>query len=263
MFMGNVQLYNGDCLDVMSGICNECVDMTFTSPPYYNARKYSEYESYDAYLSFLKNVFTEVHRITREGRFVIVNTSPVIVARECRSSQSKRLPIPFDLNGIMVGIGFDFIDDIIWVKPNASVHNRNGVFFQSRKPLSYKPNCVTEYIMVYRKRTDKLIDWNLKQCPKEDMDRSIVTGDYDSTNVWNISPRHTAQHPAVFPKELSDRIVKYYSFVNDTVFDPFMGIGTTGISCISLDRNFIGIELDEKYFGIAKRQMDELGRKLF
>lgn len=264
--MVDVKLYNGDCIEVMKDLRDECMDMTFTSPPYYNAREYSEYDDYGTYLTFLRDVFTEVYRITKEGRFVIVNTSPVIIARKNRSSQSRRLPISFDLNSIMMNIGFDFIDDIIWVKPNASVPNRNGVFNQCRKPLTYKPNIVTEYIMVYRKHTDRLIDWNLKQCPKDDMRQSVVDGNYDLTNVWNITPKHSKQHPAVFPNELSDRIVKYYSFVNDTVFDPFMGIGTTGESCINLDRNFIGVELERKYFKFAKRKLGDLlygKKKLF
>lgn len=260
--MPNIELYNNDCLEVMRDMPCEHIDLTFTSPPYYNAREYSEYKDYKTYLAFLKDVFTEVYRITKEGRFVIINTSPVIVARESRSSQSKRLPIPFDLNGIMMDIGFDFIDDIVWVKPNASVPNRNGIFNRCRKPLTYKPNIVTEYIMVYRKHTDKLIDWNLKQCPKEYMEHSLVNGDYDVTNVWNIAPKHTKQHPAIFPNELSDRIVKYYSLVNDVVLDPFMGIGTTGLSCIKFDRNFIGIELDENYFQIAKHKTEDANGKL-
>ena len=98
------------------------------------------------------------------------------------------------------------------------------------------------------------------------MKQSVVDGDYDLTNVWNITPKHSKQHSAVFPNELSDRIVKYYSFVNDTVFDPFMGIGTTGESCINFDRNFIGVELKRKYFKFAKRKLGDLlygKKKLF
>ena len=60
-------------------------------------------------------------------------------------------------------MGWEFIDDIVWVKPEASVKNRNAGFLQHRKPLGYKPNAISEMIMVYRKKTDKLIDWNISQ----------------------------------------------------------------------------------------------------
>src|SRR5690606_9462952 len=131
-----------------------------TSPPYYNARDYSFYNSYEEYLEFLRDVFKEVHRLTKNGRFLIVNSSPVIVPRVSRAHSSKRYPIPFDLNKILTDDGWEFIDDIVWQKPEYSVKNRIGGFMQNRKPLSYKPNCVTEYVMVYRKKTTDLIDWN-------------------------------------------------------------------------------------------------------
>ena len=99
-------------------------------------------------------VFKETHRITKEGRFLIVNTSPVIVPRISRAHSSKRYPIPFDLHAILVKEGWEFIDDIIWEKPEYSVKNRVGGFQQHRKPLGYKPNTITEYLMVYRKQTD-------------------------------------------------------------------------------------------------------------
>ena len=83
-------------------------------------------------------------------------------------------------------------------------------------------------IMVYRKKTDKLLDWNLKQYPKEIIEKSLVTDKIERTNIWYINPTHHKEHSAVFPISLADRIVKLYSFVGDIVFDPFGGIGTTG-----------------------------------
>ena len=153
----------GDTLDIMKAVPSESVHLTFTSPPYYNARDYSIYQSYNEYLEFLSEVFKQVHRITQEGRFLVVNTSPIIIPRAGRQFSSKRYPIPFDIHRYIMDAGFEFIDDIIWVKPEASVKDRNGGFKQHRKPLAYKPNTVTEYVMVYRKKTDKLIDWNIKQ----------------------------------------------------------------------------------------------------
>lgn len=96
---------NGDVLEVLKYVPNESVHLTFTSPPYYNARDYSIYPSYQAYLEFLEEVFKETHRITKEGRFLIVNTSPIIIPRVSRSHSSKRYPIPFDLHPYLVKNG--------------------------------------------------------------------------------------------------------------------------------------------------------------
>ena len=96
-FLVNVAV-NGDVRDVLKYVPDESVHLTFTSPPYYNARDYSIYPSYDAYLSFLEEVFLETYRITKEGRFLVLNTSPVIVPRISRAHSSKRYPIPFDIH---------------------------------------------------------------------------------------------------------------------------------------------------------------------
>ena len=148
----------GDVRDILRVIPNESFHLTFTSPPYYNARDYSIYSSYKAYLAFLEEVFSLTYEKTKAGRFLIVNTSPVIVPRIRRQYASKRYPIPFDIHHFLVKIGWEFIDDIVWMKPEASVKNRNAGFLQHRKPLAYKPNSTTEYVMVYRKQSDQLID---------------------------------------------------------------------------------------------------------
>src|SRR3989338_8966468 len=163
-FINNV-IVHGEVREVLKYVPSESIHLTFTSPPYYNARDYSIYPSYKDYLEFLASVFKEIHRVTKEGRFFILNTSPIIIPRAGRQYSSKRYPIPFDIHPYLVEMGWEFIDDIIWLKPEASVKNRNAGFLQHRKPLAYKPNAVTEMLMVYRKKTDKLIDWNIKQYP--------------------------------------------------------------------------------------------------
>ena len=178
----------GDVRDILKKVDNESIHLTFTSPPYYNARDYSIYKSYEEYINFLTDVFAEVHRITKEGRFFILNTSPVIIPRVGRKYSSKRYAIPFDMHSRLTKIGWEFIDDIIWLKPEGSSKNRVGGFIQHRKPLAYKPNLVTEYLMVYRKKTDKLIDWNIKQYDKEIIEASKVLGDFSTSNVWEILP---------------------------------------------------------------------------
>jgi DNA modification methylase len=227
---------------------DESIHLTFTSPPYYNARDYSIYPSYKHYLEFLADVFKEVHRITKEGRFLIVNTSPIIIPRISRSHSSKRYPIPFDIHPYLMEMGWEFIDDIVWLKPEASVKNRIGGFMQHRKPLGYKPNSVTEYLMVYRKSTEKLLDWNIKQYDWNTILESKVADGYETTNVWKIDPCFDKVHSAVFPVELCKRVIQYYSYKGDLVFDPFGGSGTMGKTAKKLGRHFLLTEKDETYF---------------
>jgi len=252
---------NGDVRKVLKHVPDESVHLTFTSPPYYNARDYSIYVSYNAYLDFLMEVFNEVHRITKEGRFLIVNTSPIIIPRVSRAHASKRYPIPFDLHSRLVQNGWEFIDDIIWLKPETSVKNRNAGFLQHRKPLAYKPNAITEYLMVYRKQTDKLLDWNMNQYDWDTVQQSRVKGDYETSNVWKIDPTFDRVHTAVFPLELCNRVITFYSYKGDLVFDPFGGSGTLGKAARNLGRYFFLTEQEPKY--IERMKLDLAKPNLF
>ncbi|GAB4542840.1 MAG: hypothetical protein Fur002_13840 [Anaerolineales bacterium] len=248
---------NGDVREILKYVPDESIHLTFTSPPYYNARDYSTYISYNAYLDFLTDVFNQIHRITKEGRFLIVNTSPVIIPRVSRAHSSKRYPIPFDLHCRLVQNGWEFIDDIIWLKPESSVKNRNAGFLQHRKPLGYKANATTEYIMVYRKETDKLLDWNMSQYDWDTIEKSRVQGDYETSNVWKIDPTLDRVHSAVFPLELCNRVIKFYSYKGDLVFDPFGGSGTLGKAARNLERHFFLTEQERKY---VERMKSDLGK---
>lgn len=249
---------NGDVIKTLKLIEDESFHLTFTSPPYYNARDYSFYSSYQEYLDFLREVFKETHRLTKEGRFLIVNTSPVIVPRVSRAHSSKRYPIPFDIHHFLMLDGWEFVDDIIWQKPEFAVKNRVGGFQQHRKPLAYKPNSLTEYLMVYRKKSDKLIDWNLKQYDEETVNDSKVEDGFETTNVWRIDPTFDKTHSAVFPKGLCDRVLKYYSMKGDLVFDPFGGSGTFGEVAINNERNYFLTEIDNTYFERIKERLSKL-----
>ena len=238
---------HGDVVDTLASVPDESIHLTFTSPPYYNARDYSIYQSYADYLEFLERVFSEVHRITKEGRFFVLNTSPIIIPRVSRSHASMRYPIPYDIHPLLIKMGWEFIDDIVWVKPEASVKNRNAGFLQHRKPLAYKPNAITEMLMVYRKKTDKLLDWNMHQYDAAVVKKSKIQDGYETANVWKIDPTFDKVHSAVFPLELCHRVIRYYSFIGDLVFDPFGGSGTLGKAAMDLERHFFLTEKEKKY----------------
>jgi DNA modification methylase len=152
-------------------------------------------------------------------------------------------------------MGWEFIDDIIWEKPEASVKNRIGGFQQHKKPLGYKPNPVTEYVMVYRKATEKLLDWNIHQYDKDIIDDSKVVDNFETTNIWKIDPCFNKVHSAVFPVELCKKVIEYYSYKGDLVFDPFGGSGTVGKTAKMLGRYFFLTEKDKKYFSYIKEKI--------
>ena len=252
----------GDAVSVLEDFPLDSVQLVVTSPPYYNARpEYSEYLDYQEYLDFLRKIATRTAAILSEGRFFVINVSPVLLRRASRNESSRRLAIPFDVHKVMESAGFEFIDDIIWVKPDGAgwVSNRGRRFSADRQPLQYKPVPVTEYILVYRKKTDKLIDWNIRAHHDQGaVARSKILGDYDVTNVWKIAPSHSKLHPATYPDELVRRIIRDYSFEGDLVLDPFGGSGTTGRVALKMNRRFLLIEKNPTYYHDMETSLSRL-----
>jgi DNA modification methylase len=257
-----MELINGDCLKELTKIKDNSIDLIVTSPPYFNVKEYSHWETYDDYMDWLKQVFLQCYSVLKEGRMCCVNISTIIIPRKNRQDESKRIALPFHFVNIMEDIGFKFLEDIIWLKPNPSVPNRNGGFYRHRKPVAYKPNCVNEYVFVFQKPIDCLIDDIIKGYDKNTVENSLIKEEYYKTNVWEISPVKNKFHPAVYPYKLAYHLVKYYSFQLDIVLDPFMGSGTTGKVCKDIGREFIGIELNKDYFDLALSQIDLEQRRL-
>lgn len=251
----------GDSEELLKELPNESVDLVFTSPPYYNAKpEYAEYLSYEEYLLKMKRIIHEIYRVLNEGRFFVLNVSPVLIRRSSRSEASRRIAVPFDFHQLFIEEGFDFIDDIIWVKPEGAgwATGRGRRFAADRNPMQYKPVPVTEYVLVYRKKTDKLIDWLIRKHPDQQavLDSKIEDG-YEATNVWKITPAHCKEHPAIFPIELAEKVIKYYSFKGDVVLDPFGGTGTTAKAAIKLNRRFAIFEKEEEYANLLKKSLSK------
>ncbi len=242
----------GDAIKVLEDFPADTAQLVITSPPYFNAKpEYSEYVDYQEYLDFLRRAIVRCHKILSEGRFFVINVSPVLIKRSSRNTASQRIPIPFDIHKIMETVGFDFVDDIIWVKPEGAGWNagRGRRFAADRQPLQYKPVPVTEYVLVYRKKTDRLIDWNIRNHYDPQLVKDAkIEGDYDRSNVWKIHPSHSKHHPATFPEELVQRLIRYYSFKDDLVLDPFAGSGTVGKVAYKMERRFLLIEKEMEYF---------------
>jgi DNA modification methylase len=249
----------GDCEDILQDLPAGSVDLIFTSPPYYNARpEYTDFVTYEDYLLKIRKVLQNAHRVLAEGRFFVINVSPVLIRRANRTEASRRIAVPFDMHRIFIEEGYDFIDDIIWEKPEGAgwATGRGRRFAADRNPLQYKPVPVTEYVLVYRKHTDRLIDWNIRAHPNQELVRASRIGDdYERTNIWRIKPAHDERHPAIFPVELAEKVVTYYSFKGDVVLDPFAGIGTTGKAAAKTGRRFVLIEQEPRYVEIMRAEV--------
>lgn len=260
----------GDSEDMLQDLPAESVDLVFTSPPYFNARpEYNDYLDYEEYLLKIRRTIREVHRVLAEGRFFVMNVSPVLLRRTNRNQSSKRIAVPFDMHRLFIEEGYEFIDDIIWEKPEGAgwATGRGRRFAADRNPLQYKPVPVTEYILVYRKESDKLIDWNIRAHPKPELvKQSAIDDDYETTNIWKIKPAHDKRHPAIFPLELAEKVISYYSFKEDVVLDPFAGIGTTGKAAVKTGRRFVLIEKEQSYIQIildeAKSWLGKAAREI-
>jgi DNA modification methylase len=249
---------HGDSEILLKETPAESIDLVFTSPPYYNARvEYADYTDYEDYLSKMRRVIRECHRVLNDGRFFVINISPVIIRRSSRNESSRRIALPFDFHRLFIEEGFDFVDDIVWVKPEGAgwATGRGRRFAADRNPLQYKPVPVTENVIVYRKHTDKLIDWHIRKHPDQKLveDSKIADG-YEVTNIWKIHPTHSKIHPAVFPVKLAENIISYYSFKNDVVLDPFAGLGTVGEAAIKLNRRFVLFEMNNEYVNEIKQK---------
>lgn len=249
----------GDSTRLLDEMPAESVDLIFTSPPYYNARpEYSEYEEYDEYLFKMRQIIRRCHRVLAEGRFFVINISPVLLRRASRNESSKRIAVPFDFHRIFIEEGYDFIDDIIWLKPEGAgwATGRGRRFAADRNPLQYKAVPVTEYVLVYRKRIDLLIDWFIRNHPdKQVVEDSKISDGYEKTNVWKINPSTNSKHPAAFPKELAEKVIRYYSFKGDVVLDPFAGSGTVGNAASGLGRRFVLFDNNPDYIEIIRDEV--------
>ena len=121
--------------------------------------------------------------------------------------------------------------------------------------MAYKPNVVNEYIFVFQKPAPFLIDKLIRSYTGKIKQNSLVNGEYEKTNIWYINPETRSKHPAPYPYELCEKLIRYYSYIGDTVFDPFMGSGTTAIAANNLNRLFVGIEIHKEFLDMAEERL--------
>ena len=240
----------GDCVDLLDEMPSGSVDLVFTSPPYFNARpEYSDYEQYEQYLFKMRQVIKRTHPVLHEGRFFVINTAPILLPRTNFREGPRRLAVPFDLHHIFVEEGFDFIDDIVWAKPEGNS------FTPDYNPLQYQSVPVTQHVLVYRKRTDVPIQWHIHNHPNQELVATSKIGDdYERTNIWHIQPDKPPKHRATVPMDLARKVVSYYSLKKDVVLDPFAGVGTVGEAAAGLGRRFVLFEASLDKFTVLHEE---------
>ena len=242
----------GDCLDIMRQMDDGCIDLTVTSPPYDNLRKYNGY-CFD-----FKNIAKELYRITKDGGVVVWDVNDATV-KGSETGTSFRQALQF------MGCGFNLHDTMIWIKDGGGAVGSNKCYTQN-----------FEYMFVFSKGTPKAINLIYdKPDGSYGIDKSGVGRRKDNgekkietrkpakefsrrNNWWYIPPQKGGKHPAVFPEQLATDHILSWSNPGDVVFDPFMGSGTTAKMAMLNGRRFIGCEISEEYCNIIKERLDAI-----
>lgn len=242
----SVTIFNDDILKT-EAIANNSVDLIVTSPPYDVDIKYGNYDDsipYDRYLEFTKSWLKRCYDFAKDdGRFCL----NIPLDKNKGGQQS----VYADITTIAKEVGWKYHATIIWNEQNISRRTAWGSWMSASAPFVIAP--VEVIVVLYKK------EWKKKREGKSDITRDEFI---EWTNaVWNFSgeSRTKIGHPSPFPIELPRRCIKLFSFIGDTVLDPFLGSGTTLIACLETKRIGIGVEIDKKYCDLAVKRLKAYG----
>lgn len=249
----------GDCR-TMREIPDGSVHLMVTSPPYYNAPfDYPGlFKDYDEYLGLMRTFSRDLYRVLAPGRIACFVTDDMLV-------NGEKYPVVADTTRIMLDASFRYRDRIVWVKPKGYVRisRRSGVVLQHPYPMYYYPDNIQESILVFQKGR---FDYSYaKSLPKSVLEESKIRIDeYNGQEwyltVWNITnvlpfEGRLEKGVAAFPEEIPRRLIKLYSFVGETVLDPFLGSGTTAKVAKELGRSSWGYEVDLELKNVIARRI--------
>jgi len=253
--MTHHKLIIGNCIS-MEEIQDKSIHLMVTSPPYFNAPfDYKNlFESYEQYLGILNKVAGEVFRVLQDGRIAVLNIDDMLV-------DGEKYSIVADVTKIFINAGFRYRDRIIWKKPDGylRISRRSGVLLQNPYPMYYYPDNLLESIIIFQKGK-----FDYHSIPKDIREASKIDVREFSNNKWymtlwemtNVLPGSELEKDvAAFPEELPYRIIKLFSYVGETVLDPFVGSGTTMKVAKNLGRNSIGIEIKKSLIPVIKKKL--------
>ncbi len=259
------KIINGDSRK-MTELDNESVHLVITSPPYWQLKDYgTKYQigyndSYEEYINNLNLVWKESYRVLNNGCRLCVNIGDQF-ARSVYYGRYKVIPIRTEVIKFCEAIGFDYMGAVIWQKKTTS-NTTGGASLMGSYPTPRNGilSIDYEFILLFKKlgtpiKPDKALKEQSKMT-KEEWKKYFA-------GHWNFGGTKQDGHIAMFPEELPKRLIKMFSFVGDTVLDPFLGSGTTSLAARNLNRNSIGYEINPDFIPYIKQKLDISQRDIF
>jgi modification methylase len=257
----------GDARD-LSSIQNESVHLVVTSPPYFNLKPYASdaggqqlgrIDDYERFLEELDRVWRECERLLVPGGRICCVIGDILIPRRA-DGRHRVLPLPSDIQVRSRNIGLDNLTPILWFKiGNRTNESGGGSSGYYGKP--YQPGAIIkndhEHILMLRKpggyRTTPMIQKALSMLQRDEMDAWMRP-------VWSDIRGASLRdgHPAPFPPELAERLIRMFSFAGDIILDPFAGSGSTAVAAIRAGRNSISIEIEQEYLNAGTRRAAQI-----
>lgn len=243
----------------LSHIPDKSVHLIITSPPYWQLKDYGSsnqigfHDSYECYINNLNMVWSECNRVLHDGCRLCINIGDQF-ARSVYYGRYKVIPIRTEIIRFCETLGMDYMGAIIWQKQTTMNTSGGGAVMGS---FPYPRNGILkidyEFILVFKKQgkapTPSAEQKKLSEMTKEEWNTYFASH-------WTFGGAKQDGHIAVFPEELPHRLIKMFSFTGETVFDPFMGSGTTALAARNLQRNSIGYEINPDFFTYYKQKVD-------
>ncbi|MCL2182801.1 MAG: thermonuclease family protein [Chitinispirillia bacterium] len=253
----NHKIVNGDSRD-MKILADKSIDLIITSPPYWQLKDYGNdnqigfNDSYESYVNNLNLVWQECYRILCDGCRLCINIGDQF-ARSVYYGRYKVIPIHSEIIRFCETAGFDFMGQIIWQK-TTTTNTTGGASVMGSFP--YPRNGVVkldfEYILLFKKPGE-----GKKPTPEQKKAASMTTEEWNTyfAGHWTFPGTRQDKHLAMFPEELPRRLIKMFSFPEETVLDPFAGSGTTSKVARDLGRNSVGYEINTEFIPIIEEKV--------
>ena len=246
----------------MPEVEDNSIQLIVTSPPYWSIKNYGIKDqigygqTLHEYLKDLYRVWKESYRVLEPGRRLVINVGDQF-ARSIVYGRYKIIPLHAEIIAQCEDIGFDYMGSIIWQK-KTTMNTTGGANVMGSYP--YPPNGMVEidyeYILIFKKPGKS------KKIPKEIKEKSKLTKEEWKEYFyghWRFGGARQIEHQAMFPDELPKRVIKMFSFVGETVLDPFLGSGTTVKVALELGRNAIGYEINEDFLKAINKKIRTMG----
>jgi modification methylase len=235
-WVDRIYLQSSESMPLLSGSAG----LAFTSPPYNNGKEYDNNLSLEDYLGLVQRVAAEVYRVLRPGGRYVVNVANL--------GRKPYIPLHAYFYQVHAAAGFMPMGEIIWQKSRGS--NSSCAWGSWKSARSPRLRDVHEYLLVFAKQSFTRPDHGTSDISAEEFMEATLS-------IWSISPvsaRKTG-HPAPFPIELAERVIKLFSFTGDLVVDPFCGSGTTCVAARQLGRHYAGFDISPEYCALAEKRL--------